>query len=100
MKFVYKNSDAEGIPSVIQVEDDYILKPDESWEAPSSNLFKPTLVDGQWTGISKAEFEKELAEKYPAAGPSELQEMIAALTQQVTLLTLEVSKLEAVGGKQ
>lgn len=100
MKFVYKNSDVEGIPSVIQVEDDYILKPDESWEAPSSNLFKPTLVDGQWTGTSKEEFEKELAEKYPAARPSKLQEMIAALTQQVTRLTLEVSKLEAAGGKQ
>lgn len=100
MKFVYKNSDVEGIPSVIQVEDDYILKPDESWEAPSSDLFKPMLVDGQWTGISKEEFEKELADKYPAPGPSESQEMIATLTQQVTLLTLEVSKLESAGGKQ
>lgn len=100
MKFIYKNSDVKGIPSVIQVEDDYILKPDESWEAPSSDLFNPTLVDGQWTGISKEEFEKELAEKYPAAGPSELQEMIAALTQQVTILTLDVSKLKAAGGNQ
>lgn len=93
MKFIYKNSNVAGIPSVIEVPDDYILSADETWEQPQSSLFKPTLVDGKWTGVTKAEFEAELNAEYPRK-QSQIQQMIAALTMQVTTLSLEVNKLK------
>lgn len=93
MKFIYKNSDVAGIPAVVEVPDDYILCADETWEQPQSSLFKPTLVDGKWTGVTKAEFEAELNAEYPRK-QSQMQQMVAALTMQVTKLSLEVNKLK------